>query len=210
MNADYARRLESVIRLGIVSAVSYDPPRCRIASGGITTDWLPWLCLRAGATRYWSPPTIGERGVVISPSGDPGVGMVLIGLYCDDYPAPSASPSEHVIDYPDGARIAYDHASGALSVTGIQTALIEATGSITLRASEIMLDAPQTTSTGAHTIRGLFTYLAGLLGFGGDGGAGSTVTGTLRQSGGELSSNGVVLDSHIHRDSVGGTTGGPL
>lgn len=55
----------------------------------------------------------------------------------------------------------------------------------------------------------LFTYMAGMSGTGG--GAGTTITGPIQQSGGTLSSNGVVLDTHVHSgvQPGGGNTGGP-
>jgi phage baseplate assembly protein V len=205
---DLARRLESLIRLGTIAEVDLSASRCRIASGGLTTDWLPWLTLRAGTTRTWDPPTVGEQVVVLSPSGEPSAGVVLFGLYSDSIPAPSASADEDLRLYPDGARIRYNHATGALEATGVKTALVQASESCTL-------DTPLTTITGdlvvqgKATIHGLLTYLAGLAGFGG--GAGNTIQGPLTQFGGALSSEGVSLSAHTHSGVQAGSsrTGGP-
>lgn len=206
--ATLSRLLENVIRIGTVSAVDHATALCRVDSGELESDWLPWVERRAGHTRTWDPPTIGEQVILLSPSGEPAGGVALRGLYRDVHPAPSASASEHVVTYPDGARIAYDHASGALTASGIQTATIQAAVSVTL-------DTPTTHITGdvqidgTCTVNDLLTYGNGIAGTGGDNE--NLVSGNFVQVGGTLSSNGIVLDSHTHGGVVpgGGNTGGP-
>lgn len=200
--AELSRRLENLIRLGTISAVDHASALCRVRSGGLETGWLPWFERRAGQTRTWDPPTIGEQVMVLSPSGEPAGGLVLVGLFRAAHPAPDDSPNTHVIDYPDGARISYDHASGALVATGIQTARIEAATSVTL-------DTPDTFITGTLTVDGLLTYKDGLRGSGGTSN-GNIVSGDLIHGGeGVLSSYGVVLHAHTHPGDSGGTTGAP-
>lgn len=210
--ADFSRRLESLIRYGTIAEVQMKPPRVRVQSGGLTSAWLPWLSLRAGATREWDPPTVGEQCVVISPSGDPSTGFAMVGLFSDANPAPSSSPDEHVRDYPDGARIAYNHATGALSATGIKTAMVQADEKCTI-------DCPENEITGnllvkgTLTSEGLLTYKAGMAGQGGAGG-GTTISGPINHTGnltnsGMVSSNGVALSTHTHPGDSGGTTGAP-
>lgn len=145
--ATLSRLLENLIRIGTISAVDHDAALCRVESGGLESQWVPWVEHRAGQTRTWDPPTVGEQVILLSPSGEPAAGVALRGLYRSAHPAPSASATEHVIDYPDGARIAYDHASGALTASGIQTATIEASVSVTL-------DTPLTHCTGDLTVDG--------------------------------------------------------
>ena len=59
------------------------------------------------------------------------------------------------------------------------------------------------------TVQGLLTYQAGLAGTGG--GAGTVISGSITQTGGTLSSNGIVLATHTHTgvQPGGGNTGGP-
>ncbi|WP_337881767.1 phage baseplate assembly protein V [Chromobacterium haemolyticum] len=217
--ADLSRRLESLIRYGAIADVQMVPPRVRVLTGRLTSAWRPWLSLRAGETRDWDPPTIGEQCLLLSPSGDPATGVALVGLFSDDHPAPSSSPDEHVRAFPDGARITYNHVTGALSATGIKTALVQA-------AQQVTVDCPSTIATGDVLIMGnltvngdtmlagmatvmkLLSYLAGMSGKGGSGGS-TSIQGNFKQSGGVLSSNGVVLDRHVHDDPHGGTTGEP-
>lgn len=208
---EIARLLHNLIRVGTVIDVDYDAPAVRVSDGGLETNWLRWLEPRAGQTADWDPPTVGEQVVLLSPGGELSGAVVLRGLHSDLIPHPSNDPNKTVREYPDGARVEYDHASSGLLITGIKALIVDASDSILLKAgNSITLDTPEATSTGKHTIKGLFTYLAGLAGFGGDNG--SVITGSLRQQGGELSSNGVVLDNHEHDGVQSGssTTGGPV
>lgn len=83
-------------------------------------------------------------------------------------------------------------------------------GNITLTApTMVTINAPDTTVTGNMNVQGLLTYENGIAGFPGENS--SNITGDLIQSGGIISSNGIVLDSHTHGnvENGGGTTGGP-
>ncbi len=88
-----ARRMENLIRRGTVAAVRLaSPARIRVKVGDNTTDWLPWLALRAGGAkggRHWSPPVVGEQAVVLCQGGDMAQGVALVGLYSDAMPQPS-------------------------------------------------------------------------------------------------------------------------
>lgn len=96
------RRLANVARIGVVAEV--DPAkgtvRVEIAKdpdgNPVLSDWLPWT-ERAGAIRTWSPPTIGEQVMVLSPSGESGRGWVSAGGFSDANPAPSDDAGAHVI-----------------------------------------------------------------------------------------------------------------
>ncbi|GHD59859.1 phage baseplate assembly protein V [Jeongeupia chitinilytica] len=211
--AEQPRRLESLIRTGTIAGVDHDNALCRVQTGGLQSEWLHWITLRAGTTRTWNAPTVGEQCLVLSPSGETAAGIVLVGLYSDANPAPSASPDEHMTQYPDGAVIRYNHAAGALDVTGIKTAMIEASDMVTVDCpksefSGDVLIKGNLVVKGKATIEQLLSYLAGLSGNGGAGGK-SKITGDFIHEGGQLSSNGVVLHLHIHVDSIGGSTGGP-
>ncbi len=166
-STDLARRLDNLIRLGTVAEIDHATATCRVQTGGLLTNWLPWMARRAGDTRSWCPPTVGEQVVVFCPSGEPAAGIVLAGIYTTAHDQPSAVPDEHVIDYPDGARIAYNHATGALAITGMQS---------------IDITCPRI-----------------------------TINGEVVQTGGELSSNGIVLHTHVHGgvQPGGATTDGP-
>lgn len=191
--AELFRLISNLIRIGTVFAVDLKarPAKVRVTSGDLQSNWLPWLELRAGRTRTWNPLTVGEQVLVFSPDGDPAGGVVLAGLNSEGIPAPSDSEAEHVTDYPDGARITYDHQAGKLTAVGITSAFVEASATATVKCPDITLD-------GNVTVTGLFTYQAGMAGRDGKGNT-TTIEGNITHIHGNLSSNGIVLHTHRHR-----------
>lgn len=192
---ELSRRLENVLRIGTIHSVDHASVRCRVQMGKLTSQWLPWIERRAGETTTWDPPTIGEQCIVFSPSGEPAAGFVLVGINSDSIRPPSHSPERHVIKFPDGATFSYDHAASHLDITGIATCHIEASESITH-------DTPLTHMTGKLVVDDLLTYGNGLRGTGG--GEGNVITGDFIQTDGELSSNGIVLETHQHEGVISG------
>ncbi|MDO5058773.1 MAG: phage baseplate assembly protein V [Neisseria sp.] len=210
-SGEIQRMIANLIKEGTV-AESNPAGLVRVRHGGLTTDWLPYFVPAAGGVSVHRAPSVGERCLLLSPSGETANGMVLCGLASSQFPAPSASPDETVVAFPDGARVEYNHASGAMRISGIKTGTVEAAESLTF-------DTPQAVFTGnvqvqqTATVQGLFTYQAGMSGTGG--GAGTSISGTISHTGefantGSLSSNGVVLSEHTHPDTTsGGNTGAP-
>lgn len=128
------RLLTNLIRLGTIAAVEYRPPRCRVQSGALLTAPLRWISLRAGRTATWCPPDIGEQVIVFSPGGDLAQGLVLCGLNSLANPAPGGSRNTHLVRYPDGAELRYDHQAHTLAATlpAGGNAELSADGGITL------------------------------------------------------------------------------
>jgi phage baseplate assembly protein V len=174
-----------------VAAVNLDDGLCRVDTGDNTTDWLHWLTARAGRSRSWSAPSVGEQVLVLCLGGELDTGFVLPGVFSDNNPAPSASADALHWSFPDGAVIEYEPDTGALIATGIQAALIKAAVSITL-------DSPLVKCT--NKLKTATFELTG----------GGTMKGNMQHSDGSLSSNGKVLHTHKHKGDSGGETGGPL
>ncbi|OOF60852.1 phage baseplate assembly protein V [Rodentibacter pneumotropicus] len=128
MSAEFNRRLDNLIRFGTIAEVDYATARVRVKSGQILTDFLPFITLRAGTTKTWSPPTVNEQCVILAASGEFTTACVLVGLYTQN--SPSHSPDLHVIQFADGATIEYNQASGRLNVAGIKSAFINASEQI--------------------------------------------------------------------------------
>jgi phage baseplate assembly protein V len=200
------RLLRNVIRVGVVTHVNTADTLCRVQTGGMTTSWLNWLTRRAGRSRDWWAPSIGEQVLILSIGGELDTAFVLPGIYSDDNPAPSVSADAYHVSFPDGAVIEYEPATGALTVSGIKTADITASESITatvplvtVRAStRITLDTPEVVCTN-KLITGTLEVKQG-----------GTMSGNIEHSGGSLSSNGKVLHTHKHPGDSGGITGAPL
>lgn len=129
--ATLSRMIENLIRIGTVHDVDLAAPRCRVASGELITGWLPMPSQRAGTTRKWSPLTVGEQVIIVSPSGELAAGCVLpLGIFSDSIAPPSSSADVELTEYPDGAIIGYNHATHELSVGGINKLTIVATGDV--------------------------------------------------------------------------------
>jgi phage baseplate assembly protein V len=190
--AELARLIENLIRIGTVADVRHgNPPAVRVRTGGITTTWRPWCERRAGGTRTWNPPTMGEQVVLLCPSGDPSNGIVLCAIPSAANDVPSHSPNETVTLYPDGALTKYDHAAGLLTVQGVKTVFLEA-------ATSVLVKCPQTTFDGAVTVKGPFAFESGMTGVAGpSGGATMQIKGDADFSG-EVKSQGISLPNHDH------------
>lgn len=209
-NVELSRKIENLIRFGTVADVDHGAERCRFKSGRLETTWLRWFSVRAGETADWDPPSQGEQAILLSPSGETGAGMVIFGFASTRFPLPSHDKNTHARRFPDGALVSYNHATGALEVSGIKTATIQA-------AEKVTVDCPKTLFTGDVEIKGkaivhdLLTYMNGLAGSGGSEGNNTVITGDITHEGGNLSSNGVVVHNHYHIKVVAGgdNSGGP-
>jgi phage baseplate assembly protein V len=131
--ADMEQMAGEVVQLGVIVSVDLADATCTVEIGDLTTGDLPWLAARAGAVVAWSPPTVGEQCLVLAPEGDLANALVLLGLYSDAHPAPSASPDLVQLLFADGASICYDQQAHQLAVTlpAGATATIDAPGGAT-------------------------------------------------------------------------------
>ncbi|WP_175742705.1 phage baseplate assembly protein V [Burkholderia ambifaria] len=179
--ADLNRRIESLLREGTVIEVDHEARRVRVESGGLQTDWIRWLARRTGDSIVWDPPSVGEPGLLLCPSGEPTTGLFLPGVYCDGHDSPSSSPTQHVRVYKDQARISYDFASHALTaelpagatvrVVAPVSVTVE-TNTATVKAKSVTLDADDTTVTGSLLVKGPLTFESGATGSDGRGSSG--------------------------------------
>lgn len=191
---ELARAIRNLIRSGVVTEVDTVQGLCRVQSGGIQTTWLNWLTTRAGRSRTWWAPSVGEQVLLLAIGGELDTAFVLPGIFSDDNPAPSASADAWHVAFPDGAVIEYEPETGALTVSGIKTADVTASESITatvpvvlVKAStSITLDTPEVICTNKLTTVTLEVQKGGKM------------TGNIEHSGGTFKSNGVQLDDHGH------------
>ena len=63
---ELARAIRNMIRTGIVVETDLEAGRCRVQTGGIYTDWLQWLTHRAGRSRTWWAPSVGEQVMILA------------------------------------------------------------------------------------------------------------------------------------------------
>lgn len=118
---DISRLLRNLIRTGVVVETDLAAGRCRVKTGGITTDWLQWLTQRAGRSRSWWAPSVGEQVMLLAVGGELSTAFILPGIFSDAHPAPAASADGWHVAFPDGATLSYEPDTGALQVAGIKT-----------------------------------------------------------------------------------------
>lgn len=180
--AEVARLLQNLIRVGTVQQVDYVEYVARVKTGGNTTDWVRWGAQRAGDAQTWWAPSVGEQVVILSPGGDLENAFIAFSLYGSDALPPDTSQTSNITRYPDGAKEGYDPASGQKRLTGIKNLLVDASGTMTLNLARLVINAPEV-----------------------------VINGEVTQGGGSMSSNGVVVHAHVHGgvQSGGSKTGGP-
>jgi phage baseplate assembly protein V len=112
---DIQRLIGDLAREGVVESVDLAAGTARVQfADELTTGDIPWLSSRAGDTRIWSPPSIGEQVLVIAPEADAARGIIIGSLSSDARPHP-ASDTKTLADFVDGALIGYDPVTHALT-----------------------------------------------------------------------------------------------
>lgn len=117
MSAEIERLISNMIRVGVVAQLDEANARVKMRVNGLVTDWMPFNTGRAGATRTWSAPRIGEQLLVFAPYGDTGQAFAGQSVYQDAHPAPAASMHQEHVVFPDGSTGDYNSASNTLTIT---------------------------------------------------------------------------------------------
>ncbi len=137
---DIPADIASLIRIGTVIEVDLAEARCVVRFGDpddpspAQTGPIRWLTPRAGLTRVWSPPSVGEQVLLVCPDGQIGAAVAIPAIVQDAFP-PLGSTTAEMIEFADGARITYDpeaHELVAVLPSG-GTVDVTADGGITLR-----------------------------------------------------------------------------
>lgn len=134
---EFDRRLANLIKVGIVGDVSGD--RATVIFGGVESAPLRWTTRNAGEDSDWAAPSPGAQVVVLSPSGDLAQGVISSQLSSSAFPAPSASPTVRKVRFRDGTTIEYDTEAHTLVADIAGDAVIRASGTVTIEASDVRL-----------------------------------------------------------------------
>ena len=180
---------------GIVSEVDDAKHRLRVkfpALENFESDWLPMLTLAAGGNQFYSLPDEGELvACMLDAHGETGI--VLGAIYNEQDPTPASSREIWMKKFSNGTVIQHDRTSGDI--------LVKTSGKLTV-------DAPDSFFKGNVTVETQLTYLGGMAGSGGSGAA-ATITGPIKQRGGDFETDGDVVASgistknHDHEAGVG-------
>lgn len=127
-----------LIRFGSVKSVDLASGTCVVEigdpqEGAIETPPVKWRAGRAGKTRMWSPPSVGEQVLLLCPGGDLAAAVTVPGVYSSAYPANGDSLTE-ILEFGDGAVLSYDTVAHVLVATLPEggTAQITAPGGLSI------------------------------------------------------------------------------
>lgn len=132
------RQLEELV-YGRVVSVDSAGGRCNVAAGDVVTQPIRWVENRAGATRSWSPPSVGEQVLLLCPGGDPAGAVALRGIASAAHP-PVGDAKRELVEFGDGTVLAYNAATHELELlVGAGRITLVARGGIRL-AGPVELD----------------------------------------------------------------------
>ena len=98
---------EATVRLARVVAVDLTAGTVQVATGDVQSAAIPFSTGRQGATRIWSPPSVGEQVVLLCPGGDIE-GAIAIGAIAQNLFPLAGDSNRELIAFADGAVLAYD------------------------------------------------------------------------------------------------------
>ena len=131
--AEIERRAFDIARWAVVTA--REGKRVVVRAGELEAP-VPWFAFRAGETAIWSPPSIGEQGLLLCPEGEIKLGLFLPGVESTAFPLPAGAAE--VVQFKDLARISYDPFAHVLEVAlppggkAVLSADVEISGDVTV------------------------------------------------------------------------------
>lgn len=150
-SSQHDRMLAGVVIPCVVVAVDLAAARIRVSDGSSwTSTWVRWHAQAAGKARHWRSPSLGEQGVLVSPSGEPAQGTFLPGLYGNAGGQPDNRDHVEIWRYGDGGSIAYDWEAKSYAIT-----VPSGTVTVKVGGTEVVVtDDAITAKTGTVTITG--------------------------------------------------------
>ncbi|MEX6677986.1 phage baseplate assembly protein V [Pseudomonas sp. W2Oct36] len=174
--AEHDRMIGAMLMPGHVVAVDTVEGKVRIDSRGWVSPWVRWHSQAAGKARHWRAPSINEKGSLLCPHGQPGLGRFIAGLYSDTYPQPDNRDHVEVWRFEDGGSLVYDWEASTYDITlptGTGTikvggsTIVVSDGGVTITSGSIKLAGP-TEIAGPLTVSGDITGLGMIIDAGGN------------------------------------------
>jgi len=142
---EIVRRIENLVRFGTIEEVRHTKPaRCRVRTGNLVTNWLPWSAERAagkGGSKWW-PPKKGEQCMLFAPGGDLLNALVMPCAYSDSNPQTSEDPNACRTDWSENEYMEHNSETGVLTIACASTIRFLVGGSsLTITGSSIELIA---------------------------------------------------------------------
>lgn len=112
---DLPGRIGNAAIYGRIASVDLKAGRVTVGAGDLETHSIRFFTGGAGGTRVWSRPKVGEQVLLLSPDGDMAGAIALRGVTSDAFP-PIGDEDREVVQFEDGAIVAYDPAAHAMTV----------------------------------------------------------------------------------------------
>ncbi|NER60439.1 phage baseplate assembly protein V [Pseudomonas sp. MAFF212428] len=153
-SAQHDRMLAGLVMPCSVVGVDLAAAMVRVSDGaGWTSAWVRWHSQAAGKARHWRAPSMGEQGVLISPSGEPAQGTFVPGLYGNAGAQPDNRDHVEVWRFDDGGSLAYDWQAKTYTIDLPSGSVTTKVGGSTV----VVMDDAITVLTGSVTITGAIT-----------------------------------------------------
>lgn len=137
---DYASHdlIGQLAGFGKIEDVDLEAGLITVRQGDVVSGPIRWIMGGGGGTKVWSRPKAGEQVLLIAPEGDIAGAIALRGVHSAAFP-PIGDPDREVIQFQDGATVAYHSGTHALAV------VLPAGGAITIDAqSGLTIKGPVT------------------------------------------------------------------
>ncbi len=139
---DLRRRQANQMREGRITGVDYERGVATVEMDGLPSKEIPWV-QRAGDVKDWDPPSVGERVTVMSPTGDPGQGLITPGGWSNDHPAPHNKGGDR-----------YVKTTGTIHLDADTSVMVLAAERVDIRAKTVRLEAETVEIEGKVSITG--------------------------------------------------------
>lgn len=153
-SAEHDRMIAGLIIPCRVVAVDLAAAMVRVSDGGDwTSAWVRWHSQGAGKARHWRAPSLGEQGVLFSPSGNPAQGTFVPGLYGNAGSQPDNRDHVEVWRFDDGGSLLYDWKARRYQIT-VPSGTVEITvgGTVATLTDDAITAATTSASIQAATI----------------------------------------------------------
>lgn len=140
-NEELRRRLQLMVRLGLVSDISDDNRAIKVKHGELNTPFIRWFSLAAGKVKHFRLPSIGEQVILLNfASGDNSAqSLALVGFDSESFPIPADNPNQVVTQFGDNCSQIIDMEQGTMLFTA---------------SKSITFDTPERHLTGNEFVQG--------------------------------------------------------
>lgn len=127
---ELTRRQRNMFRPAEVTSVDAGAYRVRVDAAGMQSKPVPWT-EQAGDNMSWFPPSPGQKGWLVSPSGEPGIGFFMPTTYVKDGTNPP---------YQDGDMFGWKRGEAEVQVRDEEVLVKVSGASITVTDTSITLE----------------------------------------------------------------------